>query len=264
MTIGREYHQATLLADGRVLVVGGSSGWLEPNEGPSILATAEVYDPATETFSPVGRSACARANDIPDTQLSTTLLPSGRVLVRGGTSGDQCQNPDGSLLDEIFDPWTGTFASVHVRGPVEVASVVLLHPDLVLRYDLRTGTPTDITPQPAALVRKFGAKCRELRWGCRSGMTTTRLTDGRVLLAGGSVYADSGERRVPQVAAELLDPGSGVVVRTGPLVEPRRGHTATLLADGRILLIGGVAADRDSGLEAARSIVAAEIFTPAS
>jgi hypothetical protein len=185
------------------------------------------------------------------------------VLVRGGTSGDQCQNPDGSLLDEIFDPWTGTFASVHVRGPVEVASVVLLHPDLVLRYDLRTGTPTDITPQPAALVRKFGAQCRELPWGCRSGMTTTRLTDGRVLLAGGSVYEDTGQKRVPQTSAELLDPGSGVVVGTGPLIEPRRGHTATALADGRVVLIGGVAAGWDPGRGAARLVPAAEIYTPA-
>jgi hypothetical protein len=75
MGAARAYHGATLLFDGRVLVVGGIR-----NRGDfsSVLSSAEVYSPATGTWSNAGVMA------VPRTRMSVTSLPDGRALVAGG------------------------------------------------------------------------------------------------------------------------------------------------------------------------------------
>lgn len=72
MTYERYWHTATLLKDGRVLVVGG----LGKNYTAS--ASAEIYDPATRKWSTTGSMADDRSKH------SMTLLKDGKVLVTGG------------------------------------------------------------------------------------------------------------------------------------------------------------------------------------
>ena len=99
MTTGRSEHTATLLDDGKVLVTGGKAydqdGFLDP------LATGEVYDPVTRTWTPVG------------TAMSTwryghqaTLLPSGLVMITGGGFWDE------HLTADIYDPVRNVFSPV--------------------------------------------------------------------------------------------------------------------------------------------------------
>ncbi|MFP2934237.1 kelch repeat-containing protein, partial [Pyxidicoccus sp. 3LG] len=75
----------------------------------------------------------------------------------------------------------------------------------------------------------------------RSAHTATLLADGRVLVVGGM-------RRLgtfpiptsePVASAELYDPTTDTWSATSPLAEARYSHTATLLADGRVLVVGG-------------------------
>jgi Domain of unknown function (DUF1929)/Glyoxal oxidase N-terminus/Fibronectin type III domain len=83
MTGGRKLHTATLLADGKVLVTGGSRGTEDPNTEPSTPAhESELWDPATGTWTTMASLTQIRAyHNI------ALLLPDGRVLSAGGTFG---------------------------------------------------------------------------------------------------------------------------------------------------------------------------------
>ena len=65
----------------------------------------------------------------------------------------------------------------------------------------------------------------------------TPLRDGRVLVTGGW-RPDRGD--IPRPTAEIYDPAKDAFRSIGPMVEPRWRHTATLLDDGRVVLVGGV------------------------
>jgi hypothetical protein len=92
MIAARSGQTATLLLDGMVLLAGGF--------GTTYLASAEVYDPATDDFLLAGSMSAARASQ------TATLLPGGKVLVAGG------QVSGGGLASaEIYDPTAGTFAA---------------------------------------------------------------------------------------------------------------------------------------------------------
>jgi len=97
MTEPRSSHTATLLHSGKVLLVGGAS----TNGGSSQVLTAELYDPASGTFSPTGSMGTARSNH------TATLLPNGAVLIAGGF--DQTGAPLATA--EIYNPTTGMFAA---------------------------------------------------------------------------------------------------------------------------------------------------------
>ena len=76
LATARQAHTATLLPSGKVLVAGG-----ENNSGSGPLASAELYDPATNAWSAAGSLATARRSH------TATLLPSGKVLTAGGYNG---------------------------------------------------------------------------------------------------------------------------------------------------------------------------------
>ena len=78
MAGARHEHTATLLPDGRVMVAGGLLA--PPRCCPVALATVELYEPSAGFFSSTGSMAVAREG------FTAALLPSGKVLVAGGTS----------------------------------------------------------------------------------------------------------------------------------------------------------------------------------
>jgi hypothetical protein len=95
MANAREYHTATLLPSGKILVIGG---W----GVTGFLASAEVYDPAMGTWASTGNMTEARRSH------TATVLPSGRVFVTGG------EDAAGFLAStEVYDPDSGSFAVPH-------------------------------------------------------------------------------------------------------------------------------------------------------
>lgn len=93
----RSGHASVLLADGTVLVAGGTG------EGVNILDSAEIYDPQTGLFSPTGNMRLSR------TVHGASLLPNGMVLITGGNRSVDVFEPEPASTAEIYDPETGAF-----------------------------------------------------------------------------------------------------------------------------------------------------------
>jgi hypothetical protein len=92
----------------------------------------------------------------------------------------------------------------------------------------------------------------------RQGATATLLSNGKVLLAGGTVLGSG--------AAEIFDPQTGVFSLSANMNDSRRGHTATLLQSGKVLLVGGAPASCSASLpsdaSACGALSTAEIYDP--
>lgn len=218
MHVPRQGHTAVPLDDGRVLVTGGraAGGALAPP-----TATAELFDPATETWAPTGSMSQARVGH------TATLLEDGTVLVAGGGNSD-----DGTDTSEVYDPGTGTWTAT----PGRMAGS-------------RTGHTATLLPSGKVLVVGGGRGSRRSSselydppsrtWARTEGdlgqprhsHTATDLGMGRVLVVGGSSSPTT---------SELYDPGSGTWQAAGGTMEfGRANHTATPLPGGRVLVAGG-------------------------
>jgi hypothetical protein len=163
------------------------------------LNSAEVFDPATNRFASVGQMVTPRSGHV------ATLLNNGKVLLAGGVGTGWTFLADA----ELFDPNTNIFTA--------------------------TGGMTT----------------------ARESHTATLLKDGKVLITGGH----KGRRSAITIytSTEIYNPASGTFKASSNLTVKRHKHDATLLTDGRVLIIGG--SDERDGDGAYRN---AEVFNPAS
>jgi len=214
----RASHTATLLMDGTVLIAGGT------NAG-GLVAPAEIYNPASGTFTVVGS-----LND-PRQFHTATLLPNGQVLIAGGADSGGA-----TASAELYDPVAQTFSLVnnHLITPREYHTATLLSNGQVL---IAGGMMSDgVTAlNSAELFNSAGgsfASTGNLN-AARGIHTATAMTDGTVLLAGGLVTTAT------IASAESYNVGNGNFTFTGNLVTGRYHHTATLLNNGTVLMAGG-------------------------
>jgi hypothetical protein len=218
---------ATLLPNGKVLVAGGIGD-------SNYLASAELYDPATGTWSGTGSLGTARSGH------TATLLPNGKVLVAEG------RDHSGYALAsaELYNPATGTWSATGSAGAARQGATATLLPNGKVLAVGGIGN-TSITLGSAELYDSTtGAwsSTADLTTG-RADHTATLLPNGKVLVAGG--YFQSTTNGGLATSAELYDPGTGAWLPGASLSTPRYFHTATLLADGQVLVAAG--RDLDSG-----------------
>lgn len=221
MNAERAAHTATLLPDGKVLIAGG---FREEGTSEVAISSAEIFDPATNTFTP--------ANDLnePRNGHTATLLPNGKVLLAGGW------NQHGrTATAEVYDPQTGAFEYTgSLMAPRQGLTATLLHNGQVL---IAGGDSARNSPQPTAELYDPATEtftlAESLNIG-RFGHTATLLSDGKVLLVGGT----SGNDNVLS-SAELYNPETGNFTRTSDAHVIRYKHTAVRLEDGNVLILGG-------------------------
>ncbi len=189
MTGARDEYTATLLNNGNVLVAGGFVNG-------SAVASAELYDPATGSFTATGSMSSVRYLH------TATLLNNGNVLVVGGISSPTAAQ--GLASGELYNPATGSFtATGSITGARCEHTATLLNDGNVLvaggynptsaitsaaLYDPSTGTFTATGSMTSA----------------RFFQTATLLNGGNVLVAGGANAAGS----LGVASAELYLPGT--------------------------------------------------------
>jgi hypothetical protein len=216
----RSGHSATLLPNGKILIVGGM------RRNQDFYKSAELYDPATRKFQPTGEMNERRVGH------AAVLLRSGKVLIVGGWVGFE-----GTDSAELYDPATGKFTTIgkmttRRRRP---SATLLANGDVLLAG----GEDHDGRGAQLASAEIFRAATQRFEptgsmHHARISHTATLLNDGRVLVVGGFVNDVI-------ASAELYDPKNGTFSETGNLNAARCKHTAGLLPDGRVLVAGGSA-----------------------
>ena len=204
LNTAREYHTATLLPNGKVLVAGGvgDTGF------SGLLSSAELYDPASETWSGTGSLATAREFQ------TATLLPNGKVLVAGGAIDfDRNSSASAELYDPVSATWTGT-------GSLNTArysdTTTLLPNGRVLVAGGFNGSDSGgsilsgaelYDPATTGLWTATGPL-----GNARDSHTATLLPSGKVLVAGGA-----GSDGVSLSSALIYDPATASWSNTGSL-----------------------------------------------
>jgi membrane peptidoglycan carboxypeptidase len=175
MTTPRYGHSATLLQDGDVLIVGGSSSSVTG----APLPTAELYNPNSETFSAVDNMNTAHANH------TATLLADGKVLIAGGSNQPPNARNSVTTIAELYDPATHTFALTGaMQAPREFHQAIRLSNGEVLVAggddSLNVSRSTEVY-DPA--TGAFGTDA--MMEVARDNFTATLLDNGGVLVSGG-------------------------------------------------------------------------------
>jgi WD40 repeat protein len=237
----RRLHRLTPLPNGKILITGGLGGMSD--SANNLMSLAEIYDPATGSFTP------APGNMItPRRGHQTILLHTGKVLIAGGYGSG------GLLLNaaELYDPDTGTFSAT---GNMITARVPFLNrlPNgkiLVSCGSDSSGTPIRALEIYDPATGAFTA-AGNLLVG-RDGGRVILLDNGKEILIGGQTTADAAS---VTETAEVYNHLTGRVSPTGSLVTGRRDFVHNGLPNGRILVAGGITTN-------GAVLSSAEVYTP--
>lgn len=221
LTQSRDSHQAVLLSDGRVLLIGG---W----GATTVLASTDMYDPRSRSFSPGPTMRTAREGMVP------IQLPGGRVLLAGGFVGTRPTTAASEILDTVRATFTPTGDLTQPRGAYAAAR--LRDGRVLLAGGISEGTIINTAELFDPTTSRFTAT---------GSMTTSRykggalaLPDGRVLVFGGSGDIDG---TILYDSTELYDPSTGTFAPGPSMARPRYklSDSTIQLDSGDYLLTAG-------------------------
>jgi hypothetical protein len=242
MANSRSFFPPVRLDNGQVLAAGG---YRQIGIIGGTIASADIYDPLTGVWTPTGTMRYAR-------ELHTgTKLPSGQVLMAGGFSNNAIL-----ATAEVYNPATGAFsAAKSMKSSRFGHTATLLASGKVLVTGGRTTNDVSLSAtefyDPTSGTWSAGPALKRDRFR----HTATVLNDGRILFTGG--YSSSSGNTL--ATAEIYTPATNAfTLLASTMSDTRMDHTATLLPDGRVLIVGGWSSVKGS------TVASADIFDPAT
>ena len=226
LQIPRNFAQASLLPDGKVLISGGYNTVL------GSLNTAELFDPAAQRFTLLPSRL-----ETPRELFTATTLTDGKVLIAGGFNTHRGRTQASA---EVYDPKTSEFTPTGALGEdrfgqcaVRLADGRVLVAGGTHWFARHPGVPLASAEIYEPATGQFH-RTRGAMTFARDRPTATLLPNGTVLIAGGQ----NGPSEPGQ--AELFDPKTETFTTLpSPMVTPRMAHSAVPLSDGTVLLSGG-------------------------
>ena len=262
MTVSRSGQTMTMLGSGKVLVAAGEN--CTSSTSCTSLNSAEVYDPVAGTFAATGSLTAARFT------ASAVRLTSGKVLIAGGFDGTNYP-----AAAEIYDLVAGTFSTTgSLNTPrVSATATVLDNGSVLIAGGSTCGSPGCPTATTEEYTTNGYFSYTTYPTGnmtvARFDQTATLLTNGSVVLAGG--YDSCATLCTSDSTTEIFNPYAGSFTTSQSLSTGRSGHTATLLTDGAVLLVGGInngvtlsSTDSYQPASLAPTQVASIVITPAN
>ncbi len=227
MTTARADHSATVLPNGKVLIVGGS-------DGTTYLKSAEIYDPVTNTFT-----ATASAPLIGRANHHAVLLQDGNVLIFGGNLEGTSQG----LSTEIYLTAEDRFETAGDLAKPRVGSVAMLLNDGRVMVaggsfppDFASNSSSTEIYDPSVTLTNTVTT----RWAAGPSMKQGRSYPAAVRLSTrGDILVSGGTGSGPSTA-EIFNPTTFTFRAIRNLNQGRSRHTASLLANGDVLVIGGL------------------------
>ncbi len=234
---GRKAHTATLLADGRILVAGGTSSRQGTVTGTdySFELRTFMFDPATSAWTATGNNGFARKDRAAvlttNTSGSGSTAHNGWVLLAGGSSNTGAA----SGRAERFNPTSGTWASTGsmVASRMAPVMVALQNGNVLVIGNGTTSGNCELYTSSAGTFAATGALSE-----AKKDFRAVLLANGKVLVTGGVLASGAASHKV-----ELYDPAAGTWSQLTPLRDGRFNHSMTVLQDGRILLAAGQTSD---------------------
>jgi Kelch motif protein len=288
LNTARYGHNMVRLQSGQVLVAGGT----DPTAccGAPPLATAELYNPSTGTWTATGSMMTGRDDFI------MALLPNGEVLAAGGDNGNGTFFSSAELYNPATGTWTATTNMINTdlgalsiaiqNGQVFVSENLNLYTPSTATWTVVTNAPSGHGVGPLVLLPNdnvfvggggvFGddivnppinqwtniapAPCTSRSQSCESA--SVLLNTGKILVAGGitTVHARPYDLHETNGLAALLDLSTLTWASTGSMSKSRIAETATVLPNGQVLFAGGETFDKHLGHLV--PIASAELYTP--
>jgi hypothetical protein len=241
---------------GQVLVAGGA--WSNDifADPQNLTATADLFNPATNLFSPVGGTTvnppASALMSITRQLQAAVALPNGEALEIGGIDWTASSQVSMDTFLPSLNGNTGGFQAAPAL-PVTIASetATVLQNGQVL---IAGGSDAGPSPDPLNVAEIYDPTTSSYTavltmTDYRSQHTATLLNDGTVLLTGG--FDQNGVTN----SAEIYDPSTQSFTAVGNMAVARFAHSAALLPDGRVLVAGGFDNNYDS-------VSTAEIYDP--
>ncbi len=236
----RKYHTITPLPNGKILVAGG-------DHSDTALTSAQLYDQGTGAWVATGALKTGRESH------TATRLASGAVLVAGGN--DTSFAPLKSAELYTAGAWVKTTGDLATARAYHTATLLPNDKVLVVGGGISNTMPFQSLAS-AELFDPAGSWTTTASLSdSRYDHTATLLPNGKVLVAGGGYFDSYGITHFRK-SAELFTPtpASGSWASATDLNTARMNHTATLLRNGQVLVVGG---SNDTGY-----LVSTEIYDP--